>query len=154
MVHSAIAGLLSQTLPTLLNPLIYLRPAMSDSTVPMWKAADVGLANSYRDLWGFYTAVMGTSTDINNSVGDLPAASPWISNNGWAVGPFQVASGNATTSLLRSSNITAILPAIRTYHGCEPTKLVLSFKGVNGSQATWGATGIGKETGCVHSREI
>ncbi|KAG8767414.1 hypothetical protein FRC20_006219 [Serendipita sp. 405] len=120
----------------------------------MWKASDVGLVHWYNSLWGVYLAVNGMSTDFSNGVNNTPAVSSWISDRGWAVGPFEVMPGGNATDFRQASNMTAILPAIQTRGGCEGTQIELKFIKADGPVAGWNATATGERTGCVHTREI
>ncbi|KAG8813983.1 hypothetical protein FRC19_002064, partial [Serendipita sp. 401] len=148
------ATLISNTLSAFLTSLFYLQPAMRSSIIPMWKASDIGLAHWYNDLWSVYLAVTGMSTDFANGVNNKSAASPWISDDHWAVGPFEVMPGANAAAFRRASNMTVILPAIQTNDGCEETQIDLKFMKVDGLIAGWNATATGKSTGCVENREI
>jgi hypothetical protein len=148
---------------------MYLGPATTDRSVALWKNSGLGFVHwyvsvctdsdhiltspsRYNDLEGFYAAMTGMTTSVRNSNGNIPAVSPWISNDGWAIGSFVI---QPNVGLETSTSISARVPAIRHISHCETTDISIALDSTqdDGSSA-FNVTAKGTQSGCVHNRTL
>jgi hypothetical protein len=103
----------------------------------------------YNDLEGFYAAMTGMTTSVRNSNQNVPAASPWISSDGWAIASFVI---QPNVGLEKSANISATVPAIRHIPHCETTDINVVFDSTQDGSSAFNVTATGTQSGCIHER--